>query len=276
MGKERQVVYKNDGTIPVDEIRCTTYQMRNFYQQFRDGFFSDLDVMNYIQHLAAARMARAGWRVLDACCGRGLMLPLLRYHCKDIAEYIGIDIEEKNMTWLQKTPAGNKEYPNGREEYYPFRTTPIVGNVAAADQLVSGMVDMIVYTSSIEHMHKEDGEKSLTAMARLLKPGGLLFLSCPNTPEDQDGFDVRYQAHVYEWKLSELRQELTVRGFRITREIGLNGSLRDFYNIMEKMPRQLKVHYDLLREYVPNEFLKPLIFLHLPNLSSEVLILATR
>ena len=37
---------------------CTTYQMRNFYMQFRDGFFTNLDVMNYIQHLAAAHMAK--------------------------------------------------------------------------------------------------------------------------------------------------------------------------------------------------------------------------
>lgn len=40
------------------DVLCTTYQMRNFYMQFRDGFFSNLDVMNYIQHHAVALMAK--------------------------------------------------------------------------------------------------------------------------------------------------------------------------------------------------------------------------
>ena len=80
-----------------EKILCTTYQMRNFYMQFRDGFFTNLDVMNYIQHLAAAHMAKKGMNVLDVCCGRSLMLPLLRYYAKDIASYTGVDISKANI-----------------------------------------------------------------------------------------------------------------------------------------------------------------------------------
>ena len=32
------------------DILCTTYQMRNMYRQLGDGFFTHLDIMNYISN----------------------------------------------------------------------------------------------------------------------------------------------------------------------------------------------------------------------------------
>ena len=43
--------------------------MRNFYLQFRDGYFTSLDVMNYIQHFKAIKMMKKDDVVLDVCCG---------------------------------------------------------------------------------------------------------------------------------------------------------------------------------------------------------------
>lgn len=86
MGK--QIVHRIEDGMNAQDVLCTTYQMRNFYMQFRDGFFTNLDVMNYIQHFAAAKMAKKGMNVVDVCCGRSLMLPLLRYYSKDINSYI--------------------------------------------------------------------------------------------------------------------------------------------------------------------------------------------
>ena len=63
----KKIVYKNDGEIPVEDILCTTYQMRNFYTQFRDAYASNLDVMNYIQHLSCAQMCKEGWTVSKWC-----------------------------------------------------------------------------------------------------------------------------------------------------------------------------------------------------------------
>lgn len=83
---DKDIVYRVEDGMDREKILCTTYQMRNFYMQFRDGFFTNLDVMNYIQHLAAAHMAKKGMNVLDVCCGRSLMLPLLRYYAKDMTE----------------------------------------------------------------------------------------------------------------------------------------------------------------------------------------------
>lgn len=94
---DKDIVYRVEDGMDREKILCTTYQMRNFYMQFRDGFFTNLDVMNCIQHLAAAHMAKKGMNVLDVCCGRSLMLPLLRYYAKDIASYTGVDISKANI-----------------------------------------------------------------------------------------------------------------------------------------------------------------------------------
>lgn len=265
----------NDGSIPVEDILCTTYQMRNFYLQFRDGFFSDLDVMNYIQHFAAVGMMKTNDIILDVCCGRGLLLPLLRYYKKDITKYIGVDIEEKNITAKTKNICNGSEII--AEKYYPFKTEWIISNVAEMSKKISEPIDFIVYTSAIEHMHKRHGEDSIRECSRVIKDNGTLFLSCPNTPENQSGYDVRYKAHVYEWKLSELSEVLYANGFSIQKAIGLVGDLKTFKTkIYPGLSKDKKEVYDSMLNYVPREFLKPYLFFDFPEFSSEVLLICKK
>jgi len=270
----KKIVYKNDGTVPVEDILCTTYQMRNFYKQFRDGFFSHLDVMNYIQHLVAVRMMRKGNTVLDVCCGRGLLLPLMRYHAKEIKKYIGVDIEPKNIEAKRKHICNDK--PIDPEEFYPFETEWVISNASEMSQKIEDEIDFIIYTSSIEHMQKEDGEKSIEECFKLLKPGGRLFLSCPNTAEDRDGFDVQYKAHVYEWKLSELRSCLEDNGFSIEKEYGLIGNLRDFAVVLDEAPGIVRGFFEPIMDYLPREFLSTILFLGWPELAKEVLLICRK
>lgn len=275
MGKKK--VLKNDGTIPVEEILCTTYQMRNFYIQMRDGFFSDLDIMNYIQHHRAALMLRKNDIVLDVCCGRGLMLPLIRWNRKNIKKYIGIDIELKNIESMRKNICNGKEI--NPEEHFQFETEWKIANVAKIYKRLKEyekQIDFVIYTSAIEHMNKEDGEASLDGINKLIKPGGILFISCPNTPEDQSGFDVRYKAHVYEWKLSELRKELRKNNFIIEQEIGLTGDITTWKEIHEKQNHEIKNLYTIMRDYLPTPWFKAIAFLDYPEEASEVLLICKR
>ncbi|HUV46550.1 MAG TPA: methyltransferase domain-containing protein [Candidatus Bathyarchaeia archaeon] len=272
--KEQQIVFKNDGEIPVDEILCTTYQMRNFYLQMRDGFFTDLDVMNYIQHFKAVKMMKKDFIVLDVCCGRGLLLPLMRYHAKEIKKYIGVDIEPKNLTSKTKDIRSNK--PIDAKEFYPFDVEWVISNVADMASKIKEKVDFIVYTSAIEHMHKEHGLASLGECSKLLKKNGSMFLSCPNTPENQNGFDVRYKAHVYEWKLSELRLALKKVGFEIQKEIGICGSVKVFRKALEKAPKPIRDFFEPALDYIPKEFLEPLLFANFPELAKEVLLIVKK
>ena len=270
----QKIVFKNDGSIPVDDILCTTYQMRNFYAQFKDGFFSPLDVMNYIQHYKAVKMMKKNQTILDVCCGRGLLLPLIRYHAGNIKKYIGVDIKKENIK------ADHKNICNGKdinpEEHYSFETEWIISNVANMADKIKDQVDFIVYTSAIEHMHKIHGKKSLEECSKLLKPGGKLFLSCPNTPEEQDGYDVRYKAHVYEWKLSELRNELNKNGFTIIKEYGLTGKKTDFINRIKIEQPDVYSFLIPIIEYMPTEFFTSFCFLPYPDISSEILLIAER
>lgn len=248
-------------------LEATTYQMRNFYRQFGDGFFSVLDVMNYIQHQQIVRWCKKGNHILDVCCGRGLLLPLLRYERKDIGSYTGIDIEAKNATWLRQRVTDGK--PVDPESYYPFPVRFICGNVAEmAKQLLPNLYDVIIYTSSIEHMQKETGLQSLHECRKVSKPGTILILTCPNTPEGQDGFDTQYAAHIYEWKRSELANGLQQAGFEIITEWGI---LIDMDTLQEQGEQMgLSKVISRLQKFIPSQWLIPVFAPLFPKQSKEI------
>lgn len=80
------------------EVLCTTYQMRNCFRQFADSAASELDVHCYFQHAYAADLCPKGGAVLDVCCGRGLLIPFLRYRA-ECSLYVGVDIHPQNARW---------------------------------------------------------------------------------------------------------------------------------------------------------------------------------
>lgn len=278
MNKERKIVYKiEEGMNPL-EVYATSYQMRNFYSQFADGFFSSLDVMNYIQHHAAVLRMKKNWRVLDVCCGRGLLLPLIRYYAKDIKEYVGIDISEKNIG-EQLRRSGIKKIDNAKE-YYPFKLTHQIGSVEDMDQFFEkNSFDFIVYTSAIEHMQKEAGAASLKHCYSILKPGSEMFLSCPNTSDKKDPYDTQYAAHLYEWGLQELKDEASKLGFEIVSEYGLVGKVKDFEKFMHSArninPKQryLLDSYEALKGYLPTNWLMAFMPILFPEAAAEVLLI---
>jgi len=248
------------------QLEATTYQMRNFYRQFGDGFFSVLDVMNYIQHQQIVRWCKKGNHILDVCCGRGLLLPLLRYERKNIASYTGVDIEPKNATWQAKRVTDGKPIP---KDYYPFKTSFVHSNVAEmADKLLPRKFDVIVYTSAIEHMQKETGQQSLIECRKVSKPGTILFVTCPNTPEDQDGYDCQYAAHIYEWKRSELLTGLQVAGFEVITEWGLLIDRQTLEDYGERMG--IKPILDRIQKFIPSEWLLPVFAPLFPEQSKEI------
>jgi 2-polyprenyl-3-methyl-5-hydroxy-6-metoxy-1,4-benzoquinol methylase len=265
----KKIIYKNDGTIPVENILCTTYQMRNFYNQFRDGFFTKLDIMNYIQHFKAVELMKKNFNILDVCCGRGLLLPLIRYYRKNINKYVGVDIKKENAIWVKKNICNNKEID--KDKYYPFKTEFIESNVSEMSKKIKDKFDLIVYTSAIEHMQFEDGRKSILECKKLLKENGILFLSCPNTPENQNGFDVRYKAHVYEWKISELKNVLKENKFKIKTMVGLVGDSKDLNTIFSENENNILIKSMI--NYFPKELLKVLFFISYPEKASEVLLI---
>jgi SAM-dependent methyltransferase len=272
---ERRVVHKIEEGMDRQEVEATTYQQRNFYVQMRDGFFSRNETFNYMLHHQVAKWAPKGARVLDVCCGRGLMLPLLRYHA-DLTSYTGLDIKRSNAVWREKRVTDGKpltEVADGVDDYYPFTTYFVEGNVAQADELCRAQgapteFDFIIYTASIEHMHPEAGQASLRALRALASDTSAMVLTCPNTPEDQDGYDTRYKAHVYEWKLSELLPELAAAGWQVQDEWTVDARPQDVERVFREHQGRT---YDRIRAHVPQEWCIPALAPQVPvELAAEV------
>lgn len=222
--------------------------------------------MNYIQHHQITKWCKRGNHILDVCCGRGLMLPLLRYNCKDIGSYTGVDIEPKNAIFIKKRVTDNK--PLDSKDYYPFPVKFICSNVAEMSTKLNQSFDVIIYTSSIEHMHKEMGQQSLFECRKVAKPGTVMILTCPNTPEGQNGYDTQYRAHIYEWKRSELLQGLKEAGFKMITEYGLmigNTELKEQGERLGLLPL-----IERLQQFIPNEWLLPVMTPMFPKHSKEI------
>lgn len=265
----KQVVYRVEDGMDRKEILCTTYQMRNFYSQFHDGFFSNLDVMNYIQHFKAAQMAKKGDNVVDVCCGRSLMLPLLRYYAKDINSYTGVDISKTNIKEAMRG-ASKKLMPNEYKTYYPFQCEWKCGNVAEMSKAIPvDFANFVIYTSAIEHMHPEDGERSLIECYKIMKKGAKMFLSCPNT--EGNGYNTQYRAHVYEWGYDELKNTLNKIGFKIKQEVGLVMGAKEMDEFYNKQSEDIKLFYKTMKEYVPTTWLTAIMAIPYPKASKEIL-----
>jgi len=227
---------------------------------------------------------KKGDRVLDVCCGRGLLLPLIRYYARDIAEYIGVDLSQSNID-EQKRWSGarslSKLIDEGKikswEEYYPFKITHVICSCEDMDtRLEHGSMDVIIYTSAIEHSQRETGFRSLENCFNLLKPSGTMVLSCPNTMEKKDPYDTQYAAHLYEWDLSELSKAVTKIGFQIEKTWGLVAKVREFEAFMEKQPIDEQDHYRALKEYLPTPWLMSLAPILYPEAAAEVFLLLSK
>lgn len=264
-----QIVHRIEDGMDRMDVIATTYQMRNFYRQFADGFFTAIDVMNYIQHHQIVKMCKKGMDILDVCCGRGLLLPMLRYYVKDLGSYTGVDIRKENATFQKKRVTDGKPLEDG---YYPFPVHFVHSNVAEMSKHISRTFDFIIYTSSIEHMHKDMGQASLQECRKLSHPGTMLFITCPNTPEDGDGYQTQYRAHVYEWKRSELISGLKNAGFSILTEFGLLMDKRTLRNEMEEIGA-LPI-FERLEQCIPTEWLAPMLSPLFPYAAKEIGFLA--
>jgi ubiquinone/menaquinone biosynthesis C-methylase UbiE len=283
--KADKIVFKVLPGMDLTEILATTYQMRSVYAQLGTGFFSSLDVMNYIQHHAACLMAKKGDVVLDVCCGRAQMLPLLRWYRKEIACYVGVDISLTNMGEAQRKSALRdiselRFDVNDTKEgdpYYPFAVEFVESNVAEMAFMLEGLelapFDYIIYTASIEHMQKEAGAQSLVECFKVLKSGGTLFLSSPNTADKQDPYDTQYAAHLYEWDTDELLKASLTVGFELVDTFGLVAKVKNYRkNLVIRHPDLVPI-FDRFAEYMPSAWLYGTFPILTPDIADETVII---
>lgn len=151
----------------------STSQMANFYSAFSTGAVRPSGVMNYVQHLLISERCRTGAHVLDMCCGRGLMIPLLAHFAPSIAQYVGVEISHANI--LEAVRSAGEVAP-------PFPCRFIRADVSRLPFVSQRSFDVVIYTSSLEHLDKASGALSIDQAVAHMSDGGSLYLSTPHTP----------------------------------------------------------------------------------------------
>jgi SAM-dependent methyltransferase len=128
--------------------------------------------------------------VVDVCCGRGLQLPVLIRYAPHVSCYVGLDISPCNLDEARRRIA-DLDHPAGRR----FLIDLIECDVARQWPELAPF-DVAVYTSALEHLPREQAVASLRNTCAALRPGGVMFLSTPNTPGPPPR-PLQHRVHVY-------------------------------------------------------------------------------
>ena len=150
----------------------------------------------WIEHWHRYHFARrwvAGRDVLDVACGEGYGSALL---ARDAARVVGVDV---SVEAIEHARTAYASVPNASFECASCTKLP----------LADASVDVAVTFETIEHI--EGQEVFIAELARVLRPSGLLVLSCPNRLEysDKRGFDNPF--HVKELYRDELAKLVDAR-----------------------------------------------------------------
>ncbi len=243
--------------------RYSTSQMHDFFCELRDGEVRVSGVMNYIQHLFIAQRCPPGAFILDACCGRALLLPLLARYAPDPHLYVGLDISRDNLAEAVRSLASFSLLPPR------FAYAFVCADVSKCASVLRPPFDVIAYTSSLEHLPREEGVRSLHQLGSLLARDGLLYLSTPcSTPRG-----LQYSVHVYEWHPAELLETLDGAGLEVCDSIGLLPPPSDELDhaIRREFGDGAVAWHSAMLRSVPGPFLEPITAAAFPGICREVL-----
>lgn len=156
-------------------------------ERFVPGTKGEIWIEHWHRYHFAARWA-AGKRVLDVACGEGYGTALL---ARVAAHATGVDISEEAVDHAKAEYAA---LPNAGFQCASCTRLP----------LPDASVDLAVSFETVEHIEAQ--EAFLAELARVLKPEGVLLLSCPNKAEYTDKRDYHNEFHVKELYRAQLAQ----------------------------------------------------------------------
>lgn len=120
----------------------------------------EADTDQLIHHLVTLLDLQPAHRLLDLCCGNGLLTKRLAAHCQEVT---GVDLSDMMIQQAKNHfSAPNIDYHQG--------------NVADIGELGTGKYDRILLQFSFQYLSKSEAEKALNGMASLLAPGGKIVL----------------------------------------------------------------------------------------------------
>ena len=161
-------------------------------ERFIPGVQGEIWLEHWHRYHFAARWA-AGKRVLDVACGEGYGSALLAARA---AHVTGVDLAPAAIAHARGAYADRKNL-----EFVEASCTELPFADASFDAVVS--------FETIEHIEAQ--EAFLGQVARVLKPGGVFVLSCPNKVEYSDKRDYANEFHVKELYRDELTRLVATR-----------------------------------------------------------------
>lgn len=161
-------------------------------ERFVPGTKGEIWIEHWHRYHFAARWAR-GKRVLDVACGEGYGSALL---ARTAAHVTGVDLSEQAIGHAKKAYASlaNVEFMRA-----PCTQLPVA----------DASIDVAVTFETLEHIAEQDA--FLDELARVLAPGGVLVLSCPNKLEYSDKRSFSNEFHVKELYRAELEKLVAAR-----------------------------------------------------------------
>lgn len=137
-----------------------------------------------------------GKKVLDLGCGRGVWGYLLRVQ-RDVskAQIIGLDASDYSLSFVNKHRVYTKTIKADIRKKLPFSDKSF---------------DFIICSEVIEHIVKKDGEKLLSEINRLIKPGGRVIVTTPNVWLEMPYAD-RLDIHRSLWTV----KDFVKRGYKV-------------------------------------------------------------
>ena len=156
-------------------------------ERFVPGTKGEIWIEHWHRYHFASRWA-AGKTVVDIACGEGYGSALL---ARTAAHVTGVDISEQAIDHATRAYAGlaNASFKGGSCTRIP---------------LADASVDLAVSFETVEHITEQ--KEFVAELARVLKPGGVLLMSCPNKLEYTDKRDYHNEFHVKELYRAELAQ----------------------------------------------------------------------
>tara|TARA_R110000824_G_scaffold61832_2_gene164095 strand:+ start:2081 stop:2935 length:855 start_codon:yes stop_codon:yes gene_type:complete len=214
--------------------------------------------------------------VLEAGCGEIWVLRNLykAYTVKKsdiIRSYRGVDIDPACLQEKQgySSPTGLVEDStwfanfNGKINIQDLTTNPVF-------DLPDNSIDFFWTTEVIEHMNREFIAPWLEDANRVLRPGGLIYVSTPNHDGSNDKLP---EDHIYEWGFEELKEELSSR-WELQSVVGTFCQMPKLRKAMQnddqdKAWRWWPDQFELLQERYGKQFLRVVAATFYPEVSNN-------
>ena len=161
-------------------------------ERFVPGVPGEIWVEHWHRYHFASAWA-AGRTVIDVACGEGYGTALLARAARAVT---GVDVSAQAIAHARSTYGAltNARFVEGSCTQLPF---------------ADASVGLAVSFETLEHI--EGQERFLDELARVLEPGGILLLSCPNKVEYSDKRNYANEFHVKELYRDELAALVTAR-----------------------------------------------------------------